>query len=190
VMLKSVPVEKILVDFLCAGYAVTGPLDMNGALAMRPSGGLKTLSGRGQFRLGPGKIVGQQALALLGSVLRVGGAVSSALSGDVPAGATTSPLEFDSVTATYQITDGVASTRDLFYTSRAMKVAGRGTYALDTGTMNLDLDVDYGRGRVAARVTGTTASPSIRLLPSSVLSGVDSGKVESGLRDLLKQFGR
>jgi len=56
--------------------------------------------------------------------------------------------------------------------------------------MNLDLDVDHGRGRVAARVTGTTASPSIRLLPSSVLSGVDPGKVENGLRELLKQFSR
>ncbi len=188
-MVKTLPVEKVSVDFLCAGYAVTGPLDLTGMLAMRPVGGLKTLSGRGQFRLGAGKIVGQKAVTLLGTLVRVGGALSSTLSGDVPAAAV-SPLEFDSMTATYQITDGVVTTRDLLYTSRAMKVAARGTFALDTGAMNFDLDVDHGRGHVSARVTGTTAAPSIRVAPSSVLSGADPGKVESGLRELLKQFGR
>lgn len=188
--IKTLPVEKVAVDFLCAGYAVTGPLDLTGTLGMRSSSPLKTLSGRGQLRIGPGKVVGPQALAALGTVVGLGGAISSVLANDAPRSTVSSPLEFDSVTATYQIADGVVTTQDLLYTSRAMKVAARGRYALDTGAMNFDMDVDHGRGRVSAKVTGTAASPSIRVLPSSVLSGVDAAKVESGLKDLLKQFGR
>ena len=188
-VVKTLPVEKVAVDFLCTGFAVSGPLDLTGTLGLRPADGVKTLSGRGQFRLGAGKIVGQQALNLLATVVRVGGAVSSVLGGDVP-GALHSPLEFDSVTGTYQITEGVVTTRDLQYTSRAMKVAGRGSYVIETEALNFDLDVDHGRGRISAKVTGTTAAPSIRVAPSSVLSGVDPTTVERGLRDLLKQFGR
>jgi hypothetical protein len=186
---KTLPLEKVVVDFLCAGYAVTGPLDLTGALGLRAGNVLKTLTGRGQLHVGAGKVVGRQALAVLGTVVRVGGALSSVLA-DAPTVAVPSPLEFDSVTATYEITDGVVSTRDLRYTSRAMKIAARGSFTLDSGAMNLDLDVDHGRGRVSARVTGTTASPVIRVAPSSVLTGVDPGTVESGLKDLLKRFGR
>lgn len=186
---KTLPLEKVVVDFLCAGYAVSGPLDLTGTLGLRAGNVLKTLAGHGQLHVGAGKVVGRQALTVLSTVVRVGGALSSVLA-DAPAGAVPSPLEFDSVTATYQITDGVVSTRDLLYTSRAMKVAARGSFTLDSGAMNVDLDVDHGRGRVSARVTGTTAAPVIRVSPSSVLTGVDPGKVESGLKDLLKQFGR
>src|SRR5262249_1345026 len=35
--IKSVPAEKVLVDFLCEGYAVAGPLDLTGALSTNTS---------------------------------------------------------------------------------------------------------------------------------------------------------
>jgi hypothetical protein len=185
---RGVPVESVLVDFLCQGYAVSGPLDLTGALSFAAARPLETMSGPGSLRIGAGKVVGKQALSLIASVVRVGGAVSSLLSTDVPASAFTSPVEFDSITGTYVITDGIARTRDLLYTSRAMTVAVTGDYALAGGAMNLDVVVNHGRGEVRAAVTGTAASPSIRVVPASVIQNLDREKVERGLRDLLKQF--
>jgi AsmA protein len=185
---RSVALEPILVDFLCQAYAVAGPLDLNGGLTFAAARPLDTLTGPGTLKIGPGKVVGRQALALIANVVRVGGAVSSVLNTDLPPSAFTSPVDFDSITGTYRITGGVVNTRDLEYVSRAMKVAVAGDYALASGAMNLDVTVHHGRGQIRARVTGTAAAPSIRLVPASVLQNLDRDRVESGLRELLKQF--
>jgi AsmA family/AsmA-like C-terminal region len=188
--IKALPLEKVLVDYLCEGYAVAGPLDLSGTLSFEARDMLGTLTGPGQFRIGSGKVVGPQALALIGGVVRVGGAVSTILSADLPASAFDSPLEFESITGTYTLASGVATTRDLLYTSRAMKVAIAGTYGLATGALNLDMTVNHGRGQLQAKVTGTTSSPSIRVSPASVLRDVDPQKAERGIKDLLKRFGK
>jgi hypothetical protein len=188
--IKALPLEKVLVDYLCQGYAITGPLDLTGALAFEAKDMVHTLSGPGQLRVGRGKVVGPQALALIGNVVRVGGAISSILSADLPANVFDSPLEFESITGTYTLTNGVATTRDLLYTSRAMKVSIAGDYGLATGRMDLDMIVNHGRGQLQAKVTGTTASPSIRVSPSTVLRDLDRPKTEKGIKDLLKRFGR
>jgi len=186
--LKAVPLDKVLVDFLCQGYAVTGPLDLTGTLSMQGKVMLTTLSGSGRFAIGPGKVVGAQALALLDGMVRTGGTLSSLLAGDVPTSLVSSPLQFESITASYQIVDGVATTRDLLYTSRAMKVGVSGQYALATGAMNLDVVVNHGRGQMTAKLTGTSSSPSIRLAPSSLARDLDADTVQRGLQDLLKRF--
>jgi hypothetical protein len=186
--LKAVPLDKVLVDYMCQGYAITGPLDLTGALSFAAADMWNTLSGPGTLRAGPGKVVGPQALALASGVVRVGGAISSALSAEVPALGTGSPLEFESITGTYQITNGVLTTRDLLYTSKPMKVAIAGQYGLANGRMNLDMVVTHGRGELKARVTGSAASPSIRVDPVTILRGVDPGKVEKGLGDLLRRI--
>ncbi len=188
--IKSVPVEKVLVDFLCEGYAVTGPLDLTGALSTNTADLLNTLGGGGQLRIGPGKVVGPQALALIGIVTRVAGTVSSVLAGDVPKSLTSSPVDFDSITGTYQITNGVLSTKDLLYTTKAGKIGIAGDYGLATGRMNFDMRVNHGRGEVRAKVSGNAASPSVRIDPSSLANEVNREKVEGGLQDLLKRFGR
>jgi hypothetical protein len=188
--IKALPLEKVLVDYLCQGYAVTGPLDLTGALRFEARDLLNTLSGPGQLRIGHGKVVGSQALALIGGVVRVGGAVSSILAADVPSQTFDSPLEFESITGTYTLASGVATTRDLLYTSRAMKVAVAGDYGIATGRMDLDMTVTYRRGELKAKVTGTTASPSIRVSPTAVLRDVDPKQAEKGIKDLLKRFGR
>jgi len=185
---KGLPVEKVAVDFLCEGYAVTGPLELTGALALNPADVWNTLAGRGHLRIGPGKVVGSRALELLGTVIRVEGALSSLLKGDVPSGSPASPVEFDSITGTYQVANGVVTTRDLLYTSRALKVAVAGDYGLATGRLNLDVTARQARGEIKAKVTGTASAPSVRVLPESVLRDVESGKAERGLRDLLKRF--
>jgi hypothetical protein len=188
VAVKALPLEKVLVDFLCLGYAVSGRLDLTGALAFGSADVWSTLSGTGQLRIGPGRIVGRQALALIGGVVRVGSAVSSLLSADVPASLFASSAEFDSITGTYAIANGVVTTRDLLYASRVMKVAVAGEYRLASGRMNLTMIVNHRRGDVSAKITGTAASPSIRVEPSTVVRGLDRKKVEGGLRDLLKRF--
>jgi uncharacterized protein involved in outer membrane biogenesis len=188
--ITRLPLEKILVDYLCQGYAITGPLELVGALTFDAHDALGTLSGPGRLRVGSGKVVGSQALALFGSVVRLGGAVSSILAADVPSSVLDSPLEFDSITGTYTLANGVATTRDLLYSSRSMKVAIAGDYALATTRMNLDMTITHGRGEVKARVTGTTASPSIRVNPSSILRDIDPDKAQKGIQDLLKRFGR
>jgi uncharacterized protein YhdP len=99
-----------------------------------------------------------------------------------------SPLEFDSITATYQISNGVVTTQDLVYTSRAMQLSGAGSYSTATGTLNLGVVVDHGRRRTLARVTGTTANPSVRMLASSAGRGGDPERVRRELQDLLSRF--
>jgi uncharacterized protein involved in outer membrane biogenesis len=188
--IKALPLEKVLVDYLCQGYAITGPLDFTGGLTFDAHDVLNTLSGPGHLSVGRGKVVGSQALALFASVVRVGGAVSSILAADVPSRSFDSPLEFDSITGTYTLTNGVATTRDLLYTSRSMKVAIAGDYALVSGRMNLDMTVSHGRGELKAKVSGTAANPSISVAPASVLRDIDPEKAQKGIQDLLKRFGK
>ena len=186
--IKALPLEPVLADFLCLGYAVSGPLDLTGAISVSAADPLSTLSGPGRFRIGPGRVVGSQALALIGGVVRVGGAISSLLSADLPASLFASPLEFDSITGTYQIANGAVTTRDLTYASRVMKVEVAGEYGLAAGRLNLDVVVSHGRGAVKAKVTGTAASPSIRVDPSTLVRELDRQKIEGGLKDLLRRF--
>lgn len=186
--IKALPLDKLLVDYLCQGYAITGPLDLTGALSFVASDMWNTLSGPGTLRAGPGKVVGTQALALASGVVRVGGAISQALNAEVPALAAGSPLEFESITGTYRITNGVLTTKDLLYTSKPMKVAIAGQYGLANGRMDLDMTVTHNRGELKAKVTGNASSPSIRVDPATILKGVDREKVEKGLGDLLKKI--
>ena len=186
--IKTLPLDKLLVDYLCQGYAITGPLDLTGALSFAAADMWNTLSGPGTLRAGPGKVVGSQALALVSGLVRVGGAISAALNTEVPAIAAGSPLEFESITGTYQITNGVVTTRDLLYTSKPMKVAIAGQYGLANSRMDLNMIVTHGRGELKAKVTGNAASPSIRVDPATILKGVDREKVEKGLGDLLKRI--
>lgn len=190
--IKTLPVEKILVDFLCQGYAVTGPLDLSGNTSARLDDLWNTLNGKGQFKLGPGKVVGAQALALLSTVLRLGGAVSALAGGELPTVLSSSAFDYETVAATYTVTNGVVSTRDLLLTSRALKASAAGTYALASGQMNVDLVVTTAGRNLKAKVTGTAASPSVSVAPASVLSESErkklQEKVEGGLQDLLKKF--
>lgn len=188
VAITALPLEKILVDFFCEGYAVTGPLDLTGALSLDSGGAAHTLSSFGQLRIGPGQVVGPQALALLSGIVRVGGAFSALLSADLPWSLFSSPLDFDSITATYQIANGVLSIRDFRYVSGAMKIAGTGDYELASERLDLDLIVNHGRGEAYAKVTGTADSPSIHVTPSTILRDVDPGKIGHGLQDLFHRL--
>jgi uncharacterized protein involved in outer membrane biogenesis len=186
--IKAVPAETVLVDFLCQGYAVSGPLDHTGSATARLGEIPTTLNGKGQVRMGPGKVVGNQALGLLNNVVQLGGALESVLSRDVPAASMASALEYDSITATYTITNGVVSTRDLLLSGRALKATAAGTYALTTGAVNVDLSVTASRRELRARVTGTAAAPKIAIAAGSLLREGEKRRLEEGLKDVLRRL--
>jgi AsmA-like C-terminal region/AsmA family len=188
--IKGLPAEKVLVDFLCEGYAVAGPLDLTGALKANAGDLWNTLDGSGRLRLGPGRVVGPQALALVESLTRIAGAVSAVLAPDVSRSLPSSPTDFESITGTYQITNGVVTTRDLLYTSRALKVGVVGDYGLGSGRMNLDLRVQHERGEVRAHLGGNAAAPTIKVDPASVKTNVTREELETGIQDLLNRFRR
>ena len=188
--IKGLPAEKVLVDFLCEGYAVTGPLDLTGGLKANAGDLWNTLDGSGRLKLGPGKVVGPQALALIESLTRIAGVVSSVLSADVPRSVTASPTDFESITGTYQIVAGVLTTRDLLYTSREIKVGVVGDYGLGSGRMNMDLRVQHARGGLRVHLGGTAAAPTIRVDPASVSTNVTREELETGIQDLLNRFRR
>lgn len=185
---KGVPLETILVDFLCPAHAVTGPLDLTGNLSLRLADPWSTLASGGQFRIGPGKVVGRQVQALMGGLARIGGAVSSVLGADVASALVAPPLDFQSITGSYTIAGGVVRTRDLRYVSGAVSVVAAGTYGLASGALDFDLTVTHGRRELKAEVTGTAGSPSIRVAPPMLLRGLDRGRREQGLRELLRRF--
>lgn len=164
ISIKAWPLAPVLRDYLCQGYAVSGPLDLTGELVARPSDVWRTLAGQGQLRIGPGRVVGPEALALLGGVVRIGSALRAALNLDLPQSLFASSLEFDSITASYRIADGRLTTRDLLYSSARLRLSAAGEYGLADGRMNLDLALRSGRNEIKARVTGTTAAPAIQVL--------------------------
>lgn len=187
ISVKALPLEPVLVGYLCQGYAVTGPLDLVGELSTRPGRFLGTLGGQGQMKIGPGEVVGPAALSLFGSVVRVGGALSSVLNLDLPLSLFSSPMKFESITATYRIVNGRVRTEDLLYTSKRMTVAGAGEYQLVTDRVSFDLTMKHGRGQIKAKVTGSAASPSVRVVPATILR-TEPKAVPSRLQKFLEEL--
>ena len=181
-VVERVPAERVLADFLCHGYALAGPLDLTGTLALSPDDPLRTLSGRGRFHVGAGKVVGGRALTLLAGLTRVG--VSALPSPDPSAAA---PLEFDSIDGSFEISNGVVTSRDVLYASPAMTVRAKGDYAMPTGQVNADVVLEHRRGVLQAKVTGPGDSPSIRA-STSLARQLDPDRAERGFRELLKRF--
>jgi uncharacterized protein involved in outer membrane biogenesis len=188
--IRSLPLAPVLDDYLCQGYAVTGPLDLTGTATLRLSDLLRTLSGAGQLRIGAGRVVGSQALKLFESVVRVSSAAAALLNGDGLSRATA--LDFESITASYEIRNGVFSTNDLKYASRKVEVSAAGRYGLADDRVNVDLRLKSGLGEIGAKVTGTAASPTIRLDPNGFVSrrAFERGirDVERGVHDLLRRL--
>lgn len=187
-VVTGVPLEPLLVGFFCAGYAVTGTLALEGNLSWGSGSATETMAGFGQVEIGAGKVVGSQALDLLATVARLGGAVSSLLSLHLPLSLFYSPLDFDSITGRYDISRGVLHIRELLYNSTAMKIAASGEYGLTNGQLNLQMVVNHDRGEVLATVTGSAASPSVRVRPTTILRDLDPASIERGLRGLLDRI--
>jgi hypothetical protein len=164
----GVDLKPVLVDYLCFGYAVTGPLELAGDTSLRPDDPWRTLNGAGRFRIGPGKVVGSGILELMNDAMRVRGALA-ALATDGQPWTAAAPPDFDSITGTYRITNGVLTTNDLVYSGRSSRVTAAGAYRLSDGLMDMAVAVDQGRAQMRARVAGPPGS--VRVIPTGVTPG-------------------
>jgi len=168
ITVKGVQLEPVLVDYLCQRNAVTGPLDLTGEASLHPQEALPTLNGAGRLQIGAGRVIGPDLLNALGQALTltdlVSGTLERARGGRRPAAG--SPLNFDSITASYTITNGVARTEDLVYQARDLKLTGAGTYGLVDGRTAMDVIVTQGGNRVKARVAGGPGA--LTIVPTDV----------------------
>jgi hypothetical protein len=182
IRVRALPLKEVLVNFLCDGYAVTGPLDLTGALTFRTSDPVGSVAGEGRFAIGRGEVVGAQAVKLFGDVVRLGQTAAFVVGEGI-----VSPLDFESITGTYRVAQGVATSRDLLYTGRGFTVRAAGTYTLSSDGLNVDMVVRHRRGQVKATVTGSAAVPVLRVDVAGAVRDTES-QIGHGLADLLKRF--
>jgi uncharacterized protein YhdP len=142
---------------------VSGPLDLSGDLAMRTSDMWRTMNGTGRFQVGSGRVVGEGALALVRQVLQAGSVIDRAVRGDF-SGPGKTALEFQSITGTYKITNGLARTDDLVYQSKDLKLTAAGTYGLADGRTDMAVVITQGVAQFRAQVTG--GGGSFRVVPT------------------------
>jgi len=165
IKIRGVQLEPILVDFLCRPAALTGPLDLSGSATLRPEDPLRTLSGAGRVRIGPGRVVGRDVSALLDQVLDLASAVSGALDAEhrTP---TSSAIDFNSIAASYTIRDGVVRTDDLVLETPDAKVKGAGTVTLSDGQVHLAVAMTQGANEVRGVITGT--ADALTVTPTAI----------------------
>ncbi|MEX2223296.1 MAG: AsmA family protein [Candidatus Rokuibacteriota bacterium] len=168
ITVKGMQLEPVLVDYLCQRNAVTGPLELTGEATLRLPEALATLNGSGRLQIGAGRVIGPDLLDALSQALALTDLVSNVLDsgrrGSRPG--PRSPLNFDSITATYTITNGVARTADLVYQARDLRLTGAGTYGLVDGRTAMDVLVTQGGNRVKARVAGGPGA--LTIVPTDV----------------------
>jgi uncharacterized protein involved in outer membrane biogenesis len=165
IKIAGVQLQPVLHDYLCQGFAVTGPLDLTGEMSMRSADVLRTMNGSGQFKVGGGRVVGEGALKIVRDVLAAGNVFDMALRGKL-AGASKTALDFDSITGSYKIVNGVARTDDVVYQGKDLKVTVAGTYALADGRTDMKLIATQGSNQLRAQVTGSGGS--LRVVPTGV----------------------
>ena len=165
IKIAKVELLPVLQGYLCQGYAVSGPLDLDGELSMRTADLWRTMNGTGRFTVGSGRVVGEGALALAREVLQAGSTLDRALRGDI-SGPGKTALEFQSITGTYRITNGLARTDDLVYQAKDLKMTAAGTYALADGRTDMAVVITQSAGQFRAQVTGSGGS--FRVVPTGV----------------------
>lgn len=165
IKIAGVQLQPVLQDYLCQAFAVSGPLDLTGEMSMRSADALPTMNGVGQFKVGAGRVVGEGALRIVRDVLAAGNVFDMALRGKLGSPSKTA-LDFDSITGSYKIVNGIARTDDVLYQGKDLKVTVTGTYALADGRTDMKVVATQGRNQLRAQVTGSGGS--LRVVPTGV----------------------
>jgi hypothetical protein len=165
IKIAKLELQPVLQGYLCHAFAVAGPLDLGGELAMRTADTWRTLNGTGRFTVGSGRLVGEGALALVRQVLQAGSTIDRAIRGDF-SGPGKTALEFQAITGTYRITNGLVRTDDLVYQAKDMKMTAAGTYGLADGRTDMAVVITQSGGQFRAQVTGSGGS--LRVIPTGV----------------------
>ena len=98
--------------------------------------------------------------------MNLAGAASSVLSREPSRRGATSPLDFESITATYTITNGVVRTNDLVYQGPEVRMAAAGTFTLADGRVNMEVRLTQGQNEVTGVVSGT--ADGLHVVPTGV----------------------
>jgi hypothetical protein len=165
IKIAGLQLQPILQDYLCQSFAVSGPLDLTGQLSLRTADLLRTMNGTGQFKVGAGRVIGEGALRLVRDVLSAGNVLDTALRGKL-AEPGRNALDFDSITGSYKIVNGVARTDDVVYQSKELRVTMAGTYALADGRTDMKVVATQGSNTLRAQITGSGSS--LRVVPTGV----------------------
>jgi hypothetical protein len=169
ISIRGMDLGPVLVDYLCQPYAVTGLLDLSGEAILRfpdirPPETMRGVDGSGRIKIGPGKVVGREVVNLVRDVVGLGSAVSAVV--NPGRSAVRSPLDFDSITATYTVASGVARTEDLVYTARDVRVRAAGTYGLGDRRVAMEVTLTEGANQIKGVITG--APGTLRVVPTGV----------------------
>lgn len=176
VEVKAVELGPVLVDYLCSGFAATGPLDLAGDFAFQAGAPLQTLNGAGRLRIGRGRVVGREALALLRDIVTVAGVVGALVESRKLGGAPLRPLDFDSVTASFRVVNGVVTSNDLDYQGQGLSAAAAGSYGLADGRVDMAVTLTQGRNQIKARVTGVVGGKLVAVPTGATVGGQDAVK--------------
>jgi hypothetical protein len=109
--------------------------------------------------------MGREVVTLVREVVALAGVAAAVLAPEqrVRSG---SALDFDSITASYTITNGVLKTTDLLYRAADVSIASAGTVTLEDGRVNMDVTLTQGPNRVKGVVSGTAGA--LRVVPTSI----------------------
>jgi hypothetical protein len=161
VSIQGVDVERVLVDYLCHPFAVTGRLSGSAtlALAVADTDWRRTLGGQWHLDLGPGRLVGPGALTLVEHLARarhprIGPPGPSSLPPVWPG-----RLDFERFAATGTVESGEIRVGEIRLTGPRTRIAGAGRYGLMDAQVDLRLAVETGRDAVDLSVVGPAWDP-------------------------------
>ena len=147
---------------------------------------LGSASGGGSIQFGPGRLTGYRPLDRLAEV------VVPMLAAQ---GVRVRMNEFEKLTGTYTLENGILRTKDVTLTKAEGTVTASGALGLLDSSLNFDVVAKLGRATVEAKLAGTTAQPivipKLARLQRKIESELDKalpGGQSQGLKDLLKGF--
>ena len=165
IKVAGVELLPVLQGYLCQDFAVSGALDLVGELSMGSSDPWRAVNGTGRFTVSSGRLVGGGALALVRQMLQAGSAIDRALHGNL-SGPGKTALEFEAISGTYRITNGLVRTDDLVYRAKDLTMTAAGSYALADGRADVTVAITQGAGQFRAHVTGSGGS--LRVVPTGI----------------------
>jgi hypothetical protein len=161
VSIQGVDVARLLVDYLCHPFAVTGRLSGSGTLALDigDPDWRRALGGQWRLDLGPGRLVGPGALTLAENLARAG-SPPGPTSGRAPLPpAWSGPLDFERFAVSGTVEAGEIRAGDIRVTGPRTRIAGAGRYGLVDAQLDLRLAVETGRAAVDLSVVGPAWDP-------------------------------
>lgn len=195
--LSGVDIQPLLADF-----AKLNRVSGRGNVTMNLTGHGKTgpailgsLDGHAAMSLANGAIIGLDLWSAINS------AVSLAQRHTLPTGGAGNSTRFDAFKASADISNGVASTKDLEITSGDLRVTGQGTTNFVNGAVDYHVNAAIQQGPAAGAalanipllISGRMASPSVRPDTQALVKSVarqqlekHKGQVENKLRGMLK----